>query len=151
MERKLGTFGLADFYIVQKRARPNFLDAVSVLIAWGRIGKLLRKKLRRKDENAVGVKAYPALIMFKALLLRSRHNLSDADMEFALHDRFSFCRFAGFSLEDETPDHTTTRRFRNLLAEEGLLQKLLDEVNDQLQAQGNSSDRFCPGKKRGSS
>jgi IS5 family transposase len=99
--------------------------------------------LRRKDENAVGVKAYPALVMFKVLLLQSWHNLSDADMEFALHDRFSFCRFAGFSLEDETPDHTTICRFRNLLAEEGLLQKLLDEVNDQLQARGKLVKTGC--------
>jgi hypothetical protein len=51
MERKLGTFGLADFYIGQKRVRPNFLDAVSVLITWGRIENLLKKKLRRMDEN----------------------------------------------------------------------------------------------------
>ena len=29
MERKLGTFGLDDFYAGQKRNRPNFWDAVS--------------------------------------------------------------------------------------------------------------------------
>jgi IS5 family transposase len=131
MERKPGTFGLADFYIKQKRARPNFLDAVSALIRRGRIEKLLRKKLCRKEENAAGVKAYPVPVMFRALLLQSWHNLSDAVMEFALHDRFSFCRFAGFSLDDETPDHTTVCRFHNLPAEKGLLQELPDEVNDQ--------------------
>ena len=143
MERELGTFGLADFYAAQKRSRPNFLDAVAGLIRWPRVERLLKKKLRRSEENAVGVKAYPALVMFKVLLLQSWHNLSDADMEFALHDRISFCRFAGFSLEDETPDHTTICRFRNRLLEKGLLQKLLDEVNGQLQTQGKLVKKGC--------
>ena len=143
MERRLGTFGLADFYAAQKRNRPNFLDAVSVLIKWEPVEKILKKKLGRKDENAVGVKAYPALVMFKVLLLQAWHNLSDEDMEFALHDRLSFCRFAGFSLEDETPDHTTICRFRCHLVEKGLLQKLLDEVNKQLQAQGKLVKKGC--------
>ena len=68
MERTIGTFGLADFYAGQKHNRPNFLDAISVLIKWEPIEKCLKKKLSRKDENAVGVKAYPALVMFKVLL-----------------------------------------------------------------------------------
>lgn len=136
MERKLGTYGLADFYAEHKRKRPNFLDAVAGLIKWERIEKLLRKKLGRSEENAAGVKAYPSLVMFKVLLLQSWHNLSDLDMEYSLADRNSFVRFAGFSLEDETPDHTTICRFRNLLLKRKLLDKLLDEVNGQLQAQG---------------
>ena len=143
MERELGTFGLADFYVGQKRKRPNFLDSVSGLISWIKIERLLKKKLHRSEKNAVGVKAYPALVMFKVLLLQSWHNLSDADMEFALHDRISFCRFTGFSLEDETPDHTTICRYRNELLEKGLLLKLLDEVNDQLQAQGKLVKKGC--------
>jgi Transposase and inactivated derivatives, IS5 family len=64
-------------------------------------------------------------------------------MEFALHDRLSFCRFAGFSLEDETPDHTTICRFRNQLLEQGLLQKLLDLVNNQLERQGKLVKTGC--------
>ena len=71
MERKIGTFGIADFFAEQRRKRPNFLDAVSAMIQWERIEKLLRKKLGRSEENAVGVKAYPALVMFKVLLLQS--------------------------------------------------------------------------------
>ena len=81
--------------------------------------------------------------MFKVLLLQSWHNLSDADMEFALHDRLSFCRFTGFSLEDETPEHTTICRFRNRLVEKGLSRKVLDEVNDQLECQGKLVKKGC--------
>ena len=143
MERKLGTFGPADFMAAQRRARPNFLDAIDSMLKWQRIEKLLRKKLGRSEENAVGVKAYPSLVMFKVLLLQSWFNLSDEDMEFALHDRISFVRFTGFSLEDETPDHSTICRFRNLLVEKKLLHKLLDEINGQLMCQGKLVKSGC--------
>ncbi len=143
MERKIGTFGLADFFTEQRRKRPNFLDAVDSMLKWGRIEKLLKKKLGRSEENAAGVKAYPALVMFKVLLLQSWFNLSDEDTEFALHDRISFARFTGFSLEDETPDHTTICRFRNLLVEKKLLHKLLDEINTQLMGQGKLVKTGC--------
>jgi IS5 family transposase len=82
-------------------------------------------------------------MMFKVLLLQSWHNLSDAEMEYALCDRFSFARFAGFSLEDETPDHTTICRFRNLLIDNKLLRKLPDEVNRQLEHQGKLVRKGC--------
>lgn len=143
MERKIGTFGIADFFAEQRRKRPNFLDAVETMLHWSRIEKLLRKKLGRSEENAVGVKAYPALVMFKVLLLQSWFNLSDEDMEYALHDRISFARFTGFSLEDETPDHTTICRFRNSLVEKKLLHKLLDEINGQLIRQGKLVKTGC--------
>lgn len=143
MERTIGTFGLADFFADQRRRRPNFLDAINAMLKWQRIEKLLRKKLGRSEENAVGVKAYPAIVMFKVLLLQSWFNLSDEDMEFALHDRISFARFTGFSLEDETPDHTTICRFRNLLIEKKLLHRLLDEINNQLMHQGKLVKTGC--------
>ena len=144
MEHKMGHFGLADFYAERRHSKyPNFLDAVEQLLNWSRIERKLKKKLRRSEENCVGVKAYPALCMFKILLLQSWYDLSDLDMEIALYDRYSFSRFVGISLEEEVPDHTTICRFRNLLAEKKLLQKLLREVNGQLAVQGKLIKSGC--------
>jgi len=50
--------------------------------------------------------------------------------------------FLPVSLEEEIPDHTTICRFRNLLAEKKLLQKLPNEVNAQLAAQGKVEAAF---------
>ena len=98
MERKLGHFVLADFYAERRyRKHPSFLDAVEQLLDWSRIECKLKKKLRRSEENCAGVKAYPALCMFKILLLQSWYDLSDLDMEMALYDRYSFSRFVGLS------------------------------------------------------
>jgi len=143
MERKLGHFGLADLFAEKRRRHPNFLDAVSQLLNWSRVERKLQKKLGRSTEHCVGVKAYPALCMFKILLLQSWYELSDLAMEEALCDRYSFSRFAGISLDEDVPDHTTICRFRNLLAEKKLLQPLLNEVNRQLAAQGKLVKSGC--------
>jgi len=77
----------------------------------------------------VGNPAYPALLMFKVLLLQRWYNLSDEAVEEGLIDRLSFVRFAGLSLDDEqVPDATTICRFRNSLLEKNLYKRLLDKL-----------------------
>ncbi len=58
------------------------------------------------------------------MALAGRAILSDAELEAALLDRLSFKRFVGLGLEDDVPDHTTLCRFRNLLIEQVLLERL---------------------------
>jgi IS5 family transposase len=74
--------------------------------------------------------------MFKVLLLQSLYGLSDAETEEALIDRLSFRRFVGVALTDRVPDHSTICRFRNLLVEQGLLDKLFAELDRQLDKAG---------------
>ena len=135
MERAIGFFGLADF-ILTNRQRVTFLDGVAAMINWKRVEKLLAHGLGRTRETRAGAKAYPAILMFKILLLQQWYCLSDQEAEGALLDRISFFRFAGLSLEESVPDHTTICRFRNALIEKGLLLPLLDEVNTQMERQG---------------
>jgi len=136
MERSSGMFGIADF-VVASRQQVTFLDGVAAIIDWKRIEKLLKRGLgRRTDEVTSGAKAYPAIQMFKILLLQQWYGLSDLETERAMFDRISFIRFVGLSLEESVPDHTTICRFRNALVENKLLQPLLDEVNRQMEKQG---------------
>jgi transposase, IS5 family len=135
MERAKSMFGIADFAVVNRK-RATFLDGVAAMIGWTRVEKLLKRGLGRTSEIAAGAKAYPAIQMFKILLLQQWYGLSDQEAEFAMLDRISFIRFAGFSLEEPVPDHTTICRFRNALVEKKLLQPLLDEVNTQIEKQG---------------
>lgn len=83
-----------------------------------------------------GEASYPPLVMFKALLLQRWYGLSDPALESALSDRLSFMRFCGLTLEDRTPDHTTLWRFRQALAEGGLIERCLAELGRQLDAAG---------------
>src|SRR5258705_3193450 len=64
------------------------------------------------------------------------YGLSDPAMEAALFDRISFLRFAGLSLEDVTPDHSTIWRFRERLAKGGVIERLFAEPERQLGVRG---------------
>lgn len=108
------------------------LDRLDGLVKWYRFEKLLAP-LRG---GGAGRPAYPPVQMFKVLLLQSLYGLSDAEMEEALGDRLSFRRFAGLALTDAVPDHSTICRFRNLLVERALLEKLFAELDRQLEKAG---------------
>src|SRR5919205_2202795 len=63
--------------------------------------------------------------------------LADGGLEAAVDDRLSFRRFAGIPLAESVPDHSSIWRFREELAERGLAERLLAEVERQLDAKGS--------------
>ena len=71
-----------------------------------------------------GRKAYPPLLMFKALLLQHLHDASDPKLEERLSNDLSWRRFVGLGLTDGTPDHATISRFRSLMVEKGLMRRV---------------------------
>jgi IS5 family transposase len=85
------------------------LDVIHQLIEWREIEQQMSGIHAKKQGEA----AWPPLLMFKALLLQSRYDLSEG-----------------------VPDHSTIWRFRNTLAKQGLLNTLLTEVNRQLSTKG---------------
>lgn len=135
MTDKFTTKGLADYFIDQRRYTNQFLDKIDALIDWKDIEKVLNKKYR-KVASADGRPAYPALPMFKLLLLQRWYGLSDPGLEEAINDRISFIRFSGFSVSSTLPDHSTICRFRNALLELNLFEKLFQEINGQLEKKG---------------
>jgi IS5 family transposase len=74
--------------------------------------------------------------LLKALLLQGWYGLSDPGLEEALGDRLSFRRFVGLGLEEAVPDHSTISRFRSLLAQRELSDRVFSEVNRQIEAKG---------------
>ena len=97
---------------------------------------MVRESGNELRDGGSGRPAYPALLMFKVLLLQSLYGLSDMEAEEALADRLSFRRFVGLALADAVPDHSTICRFRNLLVERGVLEKLFGELDKQLDKAG---------------
>jgi len=134
MPRKMvGQLGMLDAALSRRGQREeDALDRLGKLVAWDRFEVLLKGvHASRKGEAS-----YPPLVMFKVLLLQRWHGLSDPGLEAALRDRLSFMRFAGFSLDDPTPDHSTIWRFRDMLGRHGLFEHLMAELNGQLEGHG---------------
>lgn len=131
-EKKTGQFSFVEALAPHLLSGNGRLDRLHGLVKWYRFEKVLAS-LRKGD---AGRPAYPSLLMFKVLLLQSLYGLSDAEMEEAVGDRLSFRRFVGLSLTDAVPDHTTICRFRNLLVEQAVLEKLFGELDKQLDKAG---------------
>jgi IS5 family transposase len=128
-----GQFSFVEALLPQGLGRSGRLDRLSSLVKWYRFEKILA---RLRSPAGPGRPAYNSLVMFKALLLQSLYGLSDSELEEALADRLSFRRFVGLTLEETVPDHTTLNRFRSLLVEAGLLEKLFGELDHQLDKAG---------------
>jgi IS5 family transposase len=130
--KSTGQFSFVEALAPHLTGGSGRLDRLHDLVKWYRFEKVLSGV---RDEGA-GRPAYPALLMFKVLLLQSLYGLSDAETEDALLDRLSFRRFVGLALTDAVPDHSTVCRFRNLLVEQGVLEKLFTELDKQLDKAG---------------
>jgi len=108
------------------------LRKIDDLIDWER----LRPLLAGVRTAETGRRPYTPLVMVKALYLQALYDLSDPGLEEALLDRLSFRRFCGFAMDESTPDETTICRFRAVVAQQGVLEACLAEINRQLAAKG---------------
>lgn len=130
--KRTGQFSFAEALMPVGAGRNDQLERLHGLVRWYRFERVLAGL---RDEGP-GRAAWPVLVMFKALLLQALYGLSERELEAALGDRLSFRRFVGLSIEDAVPDHTTLNRFRNGLAQAGLLEKLFSELDRQLDQAG---------------
>lgn len=129
VDRVLGQLSLADGLAVSDE---TIFDLVAKEIDWGPIDGLLGAR----SGAGPGTASYPAPVLMRCLLLGAWHGLSDPALEAQIRGRLSFRRFAGFSLSDRTPDHSTLWRFREELTRERLIDKVFEEINRQLEDKG---------------
>lgn len=109
----------------------SVLDKIDRCIDW----KPLRRKIEKLyRKSGPGRPAFPAITLFKALLLQGWYDLSDPAAEESIADRLSFRRFLGLRLDEKTPDHSTIHRFRDRIAP--IAAQLFAEVNHQLETKG---------------
>jgi IS5 family transposase len=108
------------------------LDKINQLVNWSPFEAMLSQVYA----SPTGRPSHPVLLLFKALLLQTWHNLSDYALEEALDDRLSFRRFVSLSVSDKAPDHSVFSRFRDELIKHGIHERLFNELNRQLEERG---------------
>lgn len=86
-------------------------------------------------------KGYSILRLFKALLLQFMENLSDRELERYLQENTAAKWFCGFTLREETPDHSVFSKVRSRIGTNEL-SKLFSNFRDQLKQQGLMSEVF---------
>jgi IS5 family transposase len=131
-ERRIGQLSFADQLTADAVGLNEFLARLSELLEWSEVERLLSGL----HGGRMGAPAYPALALFRALLLQQWYGLSDPQLEEALADRMSFRRFCGFSLSEKAPDHATLWRFRERLVQNGLAEQAFCLITRQIERSG---------------
>jgi len=108
------------------------LDGIEGLLDWSRLEALLPQG---EDARRTGRPGYPALTLFRALLLGLWYDLSDVKLSAALARDLLFRKFCRLELDQGAPDDTTIGRFRGQLGGQlgDRMEPLLAEVRRALE------------------
>jgi IS5 family transposase len=114
--------------------REAFLNMMDNIIPWSEWVELIRPFYPKGEQGRppLGIE-----LMLRMYLLQIWFCLSDEMTEDSLYDSYSMRRFMGLnSPEQRVPDATTLLKFRHLLEENHLGEKIFDEINGLLEAKG---------------
>src|SRR3954465_4015233 len=110
----------AGFFDVEERlkelsAKGDALERLNALVDFEAFRSDLAQAVPRSDGSKGGRPAFDHVFMWKVLILKASHSLSDERTEFLIKDRLSFMRFLGLGLAAPVPDANTIWTFREAL------------------------------------
>ncbi|MEO1919028.1 MAG: IS5 family transposase [Paracoccaceae bacterium] len=105
------------------------LDDTEAVLDWSKIEPILSTIYASKT----GRPSYPLLTLFRGLLLGVWYRLSDVQLSQCLYRDLLFRKFCHLELGGDVPEASTLGRFRNQLVEHDLWERLLGEINRQLE------------------
>lgn len=111
--------------------RERFLAEMDAVIPWKSLAELIQPHYPKAGN---GTQPMPLERMLRIHFMQHWFNLSDPGMEDALYDSESMRRFAGIELaEDAVPDESTILRFRRLLEQHKLSQRIFGQIRTLLE------------------
>ncbi len=111
--------------------RERFLAEMDAVIPWARLLGLIEPHYPKAGS---GTQPLPMERMLRIYFMQNWFNLSDPAAEDSLYDSESMRRFAGIELaEDVIPDESTILRFRHLLEEHRLTERIFAEIRTLLE------------------
>jgi IS5 family transposase len=114
--------------------RAVFLREMEQVVPWQRLCELIEPHYPKGERGRPPI---PLQRMLRLHFLQHWFNLSDPALEEELHESVSMREFASIDLGVEAvPDETTACKFRHLLEEHGLAERIFARVGEVLQARG---------------
>jgi IS5 family transposase len=111
--------------------RERFLAEMDAVIPWPMLLGLIEPHYPKAGS---GRPPHPMERMLRIYFMQNWFNLSDPQAEDSLYDIESMRRFAGIELaEDDIPDESTILRFRHLLEEHKLTERMFAEIRTLLE------------------
>ena len=128
------TFADSEFDSKRRQTRKEkFLGRMEKLVPWQRLESVIEPHYPKAGN---GRRPYPLMTMLRVHCMQQWYSMSDPAMEDALYEIASMRQFAGLSLDNPIPDHSTILKFRHLLERHNLARKIFDEVSDWLAEAG---------------
>src|SRR5436190_7032382 len=118
----------------KKTRREEFLEEMDQVVPWPQLLKVIRKHYPKAGNGRppLGLEK-----MLRIYFMQQWFNLSDPAMEDALYDSESIRRFAQIDAgADTVPDESTILRFRHLLEQHRLTEKMFAQVRTLLENKG---------------
>lgn len=111
--------------------RERFLSEMDAVIPWKALVGLIQPHYPKAGN---GTQPMPLERMLRIHFMQHWFNLSDPAMEDTLYDSESMRRFAGIELvEDDVPDESTILRFRHLLEQHQLSERIFAQIRTLLE------------------
>ncbi len=128
-----GFFDTEDRY--KKLDELDPLPKLDTAIDWA-IFRPLLNKTKKQNKIKSGRPPFDVVLMFKILVLQEMYGLSDDQAEFQIRDRMTFCRFLNLGSAHKVPDAKTIWDFREKLVNLGLMKKLFDKFDKEIERSG---------------
>lgn len=133
MNKQMNLSVWSDELAQAKTKKKEFLEQMDRLIPWDEWIGIIKPHYYLGER---GNKPFELELMLRIHLLQNLYDLSDMGAMGEVIDSRSFSDFCGIESSNQVPDGDTIGRFRALLVEHGLQEKLFAQVVELLQAKG---------------
>lgn len=133
MDKQMSLSGLTDELAQARTKKKEFLETIDRIVPWDEWTSLIRPYYYKGER---GNKPYELERMLRIYLIQNLYSLSDMGTVAEVIDSRAFSDFCGVDSSNQVPDGDTLGRFRNLLIQHGLQEKLFAQVVDLLTKRG---------------
>ena len=125
MDRQMTLAEINDEFGAARTNKKEFLEKMDRIIPWEALEKLVQPHYYKGER---GNKPYPLELMLRIFILQNLYNLADMKVMNEVIDSRAFTAFCCINSPKEVPDGDTIGRFRNLLTEHDLQEKIFEEI-----------------------
>ena len=125
MDKQMSLSALSDELAQVRTKKKEFLTQIDRIIPWGEWIALIRPCYYKGER---GNKPYDLERMLRIYMIQNLYNLSDMSTVAEVIDSRAFSDFCGVESSNQVPDGDTLGRFRNLLIQNKLQQRLFAQV-----------------------
>lgn len=133
MEKQMTFSQISDELANARTSKKEFLEKIERIIPFAEWMEIIRPCYYKGEH---GNKPYDLELMLRIYLLQNLYDLSDMKVMNEVIDSRAFSDFCGVDSPNQVPDGDTIGRFRNILAENRLQEKLFHQVIEILSEKG---------------